>query len=127
MSVEQSIREVLNGSGLPAAPPAQHPADYGLMDGARAATDTADAIHRVVEAAIAEHYRAADNMDSMAKQVRQSADKFAEQLRGFAKGFTGHISDFLTYAQQACDQTAKHSQEFEDRISKLLYPRASHE
>jgi len=123
--VEAGITEVLNGSGLPREPEPQHHREYGSsLDGARLAAETTSAIEKVVEAAIAEHYRAADNLKAMERQVRDSADRFAAKFRDFSKGFTGHVSDFLTYAQQASDLVDKHNQEFEQRISKLVYPRA---
>lgn len=119
--IESGIHELVNGSGLPAKPEVENHKVYGgVLDGTRLATETAHAIEKVVEAAIAEHYRAADNLRDMERQVRQSADAFAERFRDFSKGFTGHVADFLTYAQEAQNLIAKHSDEFEQRIAKLV-------
>lgn len=124
--IEQEVRSITDtmaATGLPATPPAESPAVYG-GDAAHAAVETAAAIERACEAAIAEFLRGADNAEALARQVRAEADSFATKLRAYTSGFTGHLSDFLVYCQQASNMAHQHSQEFEEKIQGLLYPRA---
>src|SRR5262252_10360711 len=123
--VEMDISQVLNGTGLPAVPT---PADYRDAAGPPAATrmaaDSIAAVDAAVETVVAQHYRAVENLEDMTRQARENVDRLAEKLRGYTKGFTGHLGEFFVYAQKASDLADAQSQEFEDRISKAMYTRA---
>src|SRR5262249_45081648 len=123
--VHEGISEILKSTELTPVPCEQDPDAYGgALNGKELAVSTVAACEKAVEAALEPHYKAVDQLEMMAKEARTTVDRLAANLRSFSKGFTGHMSDFFVYAQQASDRAAADVKEFEEKISKMRYPRA---
>lgn len=114
--VEAGIRDVINGSGLPAEP--------STLVVAEGATEVAAAIERACEQTIQRMYDSVEQNESMVRDQRKKVDDFAIVLRNYYKAHVGSLSEFLAHLQSTTDQLAAHVNGFEDRLRAGAKPRS---
>lgn len=119
--IEIGISDVLNGSGLPAAPEPQTADQYGVAT--ETATLVADAISHACEDMLSRMYETVEQNEAMVKDQRRKVDDFAKVIRDYTKAHVGSLSEFMAHLRRTSDNLDTHVRGFEERLKATQYPR----